>query len=134
MPQEYLPGPPKKYYVPKEIGGETLTEMGQSLGTFSFMPPEQIGKAKTVDHRADIYACGTLIYQALSGQLPYVARNILVMVEMKAKTDPRLLADAQMLSQDTRAGCVRCQACSALSTFERAFGGGRDGEPAAVSA
>ena len=30
------------------------------------------------------------------------------------------------MSQDARAGCVRCQACSALSTFERAFGGGRD--------
>ena len=80
--------------LPKEMGGETLTEMGQSLGTFSFMPPEQIGKAKTVDHRADIYACATLIYQALSGQLPYAARNILVMVEMKTKTDARKLAEA----------------------------------------
>ncbi len=40
-----------------------------------------------------------------------------------------LLAEAGMLSQDARAGCVRCQACSALSTFERAFGGGRNGEP-----
>jgi eukaryotic-like serine/threonine-protein kinase len=77
--------------LPKEMGGETLTEMGQSLGTFSFMPPEQIGKAKTVDHRADIYACTTLIYQALSGQLPYLARNILIMVEMKTKTDARKL-------------------------------------------
>ena len=80
--------------VPKEVGGETLTEMGQSLGTFSFMPPEQIGKAKTVDHRADIYACTTLIYQSLTGQLPYSARNILVMVEMKTKTDARTLAEA----------------------------------------
>jgi radical SAM protein (TIGR04043 family) len=41
-----------------------------------------------------------------------------------------LLAEAGMMSQDARAGCVRCQACSALSTFERAFGGGRDGVPA----
>jgi radical SAM protein (TIGR04043 family) len=41
-----------------------------------------------------------------------------------------LLAEAGMMSQDARAGCVRCQACSALSTFERAFGGGRDGRPA----
>jgi serine/threonine-protein kinase len=78
--------------LPKEISGETLTEMGQSLGTFSFMPPEQIGKAKTVDHRADIYACATLIYQALSGQLPYDARNILVMVELKSKQEPRALS------------------------------------------
>lgn len=37
-----------------------------------------------------------------------------------------LLAEAEMLSQNARAGCVRCQACSALSTFERAYGGGRN--------
>jgi serine/threonine protein kinase len=71
-----------------------LTEMGQSLGTFSFMPPEQIGKAKTVDHRADIYACTTLIYQSLTGQLPYIAKNVLVMVELKAKQPPRTVAEA----------------------------------------
>jgi eukaryotic-like serine/threonine-protein kinase len=80
--------------LPKGMEGETLTEMGQSLGTFSFMPPEQIGKAKTVDHRADIYACTTMIYQSLTGQLPYVARNVLVMVEMKAKQPPRTLSEA----------------------------------------
>ncbi len=78
--------------LPKEVGGDTLTEMGQSLGTFSFMPPEQIGKAKTVDHRADIYAAATLIYQALSGQLPYAAKNILQMVDLKTKSEPRALA------------------------------------------
>lgn len=88
--------------LPKEMGGETITEMGQSLGTFSFMPPEQIGKAKTVDHRADIYACATLIYQALSGQLPYSARNILVMVELKNKTDPRTLGEVMDRPVDPR--------------------------------
>lgn len=80
--------------LPREMGGETLTEMGQSLGTFSFMPPEQIGKAKTVDHRADIYACATMIYQSMSGQLPYQARNLLIMVDMKQKADARRLAEA----------------------------------------
>jgi serine/threonine-protein kinase len=78
--------------LPREMGGETLTELGQSLGTFSFMPPEQIGKAKTVDHRADIYSCASLIYQALSGQLPYAAKNILMMVELKTKQEPRRLS------------------------------------------
>jgi len=72
----------------------TLAECGRSLGTFSFMAPEQIGKASTIDHRADIYACATLIYQALSGELPYEARNILAMVEMKTSTDARRLSDA----------------------------------------
>ena len=88
--------------LPKGMEGETLTEMGQSLGTFSFMPPEQIGKAKTVDHRADIYACTTLIYQSLTGQLPYIAKNVLVMVEMKAKQPPRTLAEALERPVDPR--------------------------------
>ena len=88
--------------LPKEMGGETLTEMGQSLGTFSFMPPEQIGKAKTVDHRADIYACATMIYQSFTGQLPYASRNILQMVELKGKTDARKLAEATGGAVDPR--------------------------------
>ena len=88
--------------LPKGMEGETLTEMGQSLGTFSFMPPEQIGKAKMVDHRADIYACTTLIYQSLTGQLPYVAKNVLVMVEMKAKQPPRRVAEALERPVDPR--------------------------------
>jgi eukaryotic-like serine/threonine-protein kinase len=79
-----------------------LTEMGKSLGAFSFMPPEQIGKAKVVDHRADIYACTTMIYQALTGQLPYAARNILVMVEKKAKEDAPKLSLAMGKPVDPR--------------------------------
>jgi serine/threonine-protein kinase len=79
--------------LPKGISTESLTQVGQSLGTFSFMPPEQIGKAKNVDHRADIYACTTLIYQALSGKLPYKAKNVVAMMELKNKTEPRTLGE-----------------------------------------
>lgn len=88
--------------LPREVGGDTLTELGQSLGTFSFMPPEQIGKAKTVDHRADIYASATLIYQAMSGQLPYAAKNILQMVDLKTKSEPRPLASVVDYRVDPR--------------------------------
>jgi serine/threonine-protein kinase len=88
--------------LPKKISTQSLTQVGQSLGTFSFMPPEQIGKAKTVDHRADIYACTTLIYQALSGKLPYQAKNVVAMMELKNKQDPRPLADAMGVPVDPR--------------------------------
>jgi serine/threonine-protein kinase len=88
--------------VPKDLGGQTLTDVGQSLGTFSFMPPEQIGKSKLVDHRADIYAVATLIYQSLTGQLPYAAPNIFTMIELKKTTDPRTLAAALGRAVDPR--------------------------------
>ncbi|MFO0755579.1 MAG: serine/threonine-protein kinase [Byssovorax sp.] len=70
--------------------GERLAPF-ECLGTFSFMPPEQIAKAETFDHRADIYACATVIFQALSGRLPFSSRDMLAMVEAKCKTDaPKL--------------------------------------------
>jgi serine/threonine-protein kinase len=88
--------------VCKLAGSEETTEMGMSLGAFSFMAPEQIGKSKRADHRVDVYACATLIYQALTGQLPYKERNVLVMVEMKTKIDARKLAEAMRGPVDPR--------------------------------
>ncbi len=80
--------------LPAAMGGDALTRMGQMLGTFQYMPPEQLGKAKTVDQRADLYACTAVIYQMLTGQLPYPARNMLEMVDFKRKTDARTLGEA----------------------------------------
>jgi eukaryotic-like serine/threonine-protein kinase len=79
--------------LPLSMGGEELTQFGQSIGEFAFMPPEQIGKAKTVDHRADIYSATTVIFQALCGQLPFNARNLLLLVEMKTRGEPRRLSE-----------------------------------------
>lgn len=73
--------------------GVTMGDFGRVLGLFSFMPPEQIGRAKIVDLRADVYALSTVIFQALSGQLPYRARNVLALVEAKTKSDARRLSD-----------------------------------------
>lgn len=86
----------------KDTGVEFVTKAGQSVGVFSFMPPEQIGKGKLVDHRADLYACGTLIFQALSAELPFVARNVLVMVEMKSKGEARRLSEVMKQGVDPR--------------------------------
>ena len=57
--------------VAKLVDGTELTGSGMLLGTPAFMAPEQALGARDVDHRADLYALGAVLYQALTGQLPF---------------------------------------------------------------
>lgn len=48
----------------------TLTRTGGLLGSAAYMAPEQHEKPHDVDHRADIYSLGVVIYEMLTGELP----------------------------------------------------------------
>ena len=48
----------------------TLTRTGNALGSVAYMAPEQHEKPHDVDHRADIYSLGVVLYEMLTGELP----------------------------------------------------------------
>lgn len=55
----------------KEAGsGESITKTGAWVGTLNYVAPEQI-EGKPVNARADIYALGCLLYESLTGEVPY---------------------------------------------------------------
>ncbi len=55
---------------PGEAQDPVLTGAGRVMGTPQYMAPEQRDNPSAVDHRADIYALGVVLYQMLTGDLP----------------------------------------------------------------
>jgi serine/threonine-protein kinase len=53
-----------------------LTKSGVMLGTPYYMAFEQINSQRDLDQRVDIYAMGVILYEAMAGQLPYVAESV----------------------------------------------------------
>lgn len=48
----------------------TLTMTGAALGSTAYIAPEQIENPRNVDHRADLYSLGVVLYEMLTGELP----------------------------------------------------------------
>jgi serine/threonine protein kinase len=48
----------------------TLTGTHEVMGTLLYMAPEQMKQAHSVDHRADLYSLGVVLYEMLTGELP----------------------------------------------------------------
>lgn len=62
--------------IAKIINAQTVvTRTGGMLGTLNYIAPEQIQGASNIDGKADIYALGVMVYQLLTGELPFKHQN-----------------------------------------------------------
>ncbi|MBL8857640.1 MAG: serine/threonine protein kinase [Planctomycetes bacterium] len=68
-------------------GMANLTAAGQVMGTPHYMAPEQIERPQEVDHRADLFALGVVMYEMLTGTLP---RGVFDLPSTKFHLDVRL--------------------------------------------
>ena len=71
-----------------------LTASGRLVGTPAYMSPEQVYGDKALDGRSDIYAIGIILYQMLTGEMPYRADTpAKVMMQHVMEPVPNILAD-----------------------------------------
>jgi serine/threonine protein kinase len=70
----------------------TMTQSGTAVGTLSYMSPEQI-KGQTIDRRADIFALGIILYELLSGKMPFQGDNISTIVYKIVNEQPQRITE-----------------------------------------
>ncbi|MGE3805712.1 MAG: protein kinase [Gemmataceae bacterium] len=72
---------------------EDLTKVGTVLGAPPYMAPEQGVDAHASDTRSDLYSLGCILYHTLTGQPPFVEKNVLKLIVLHTKEKPRPLRD-----------------------------------------
>ncbi|MER7507700.1 protein kinase [Streptomyces lavendulae] len=79
-----------------KILGETLrvsdlTVTGTAMGTFAYMSPEQCRGDSAIDHRADLYSLGCLLYEGLAGRPPFTSAEAYALLYQQVNEQPRPL-------------------------------------------
>jgi WD40 repeat protein/serine/threonine protein kinase len=95
----------------REEGEITVTLDGQVLGTPAYMAPEQAaGERRNVDGRSDVYSLGVVLYELLTGELPFRGnqRMLLHQVLHDEPRPPRRLNDG--IPRDLETICLKAMA------------------------
>jgi serine/threonine-protein kinase len=66
------------------------TRTGAVMGTPAYMSPEQARGSASLDHRTDLYSMGTILFEMLTGGLPYAGTNFAEYLSAMLVDDPRV--------------------------------------------
>jgi serine/threonine protein kinase len=100
--------------IAKQIGNDSVrpgqfqTEAGMVLGTIEYMSPEQ-ALGKTIDARTDLFSLGVVLYQALSGVLPFSGETATELLLNICRDEPKPFAAVRSdLPNELGALIMRC--------------------------
>jgi eukaryotic-like serine/threonine-protein kinase len=72
----------------RDLDASRLTADGQTMGTWRYMPPEQITGAADIDGRLDLYALGCILFEMLTGRPPFDGPHFAAIFDQHLETPP----------------------------------------------
>jgi len=100
----------------------TMTLDGQVLGTPAYISPEQLRNPHIVDGRSDVYSLGVILYELLTGELPFrgTTHALLGQVISDEPQAPRKLNER--IPRDLETICTKCLAKEPARRYQTAGG------------
>jgi len=105
-----------------ENSTSNLTQDGSILGTIAYISPEQLYNSKGVDNRADIFSYGSMMYELLSGQLPFEGDSVGETITKIMTLEPKPLQQINpKLPEKLAAITLRCIQKSADKRYQHMY-------------
>jgi serine/threonine protein kinase/predicted Zn-dependent protease len=106
--------------IARSLSGKSMTGAGVMIGTPEYMSPEQV-EGKDIDQRSDLYSLGVILYEMVTGRLPFVGETPLSVAHKQryeAPEDPKKLNT--QASDDLARIILRCLAKDGGKRFQSA--------------
>lgn len=72
----------------RDLNDSRLTLAGQTVGTWRYMPPEQISGQDDIDGRVDLYSLGCIMFEMLSGHVPFDGADFITIFDQHLESAP----------------------------------------------